>query len=82
MTMEKRLFAIVLAFALLFGATSLWAGGGKEAAVEAKVIKVGYTAPFTGSAAEFGTNGWRGVQLALEDINKTSNNSPTSEYTQ
>lgn len=36
----------------------------------AKVIKIGYTAPFTGSAAEFGVNGWRGVQLALEEINK------------
>jgi len=39
-------------------------------AQSSKVIKVGYTAPFTGAAAEFGTNGWRGVQLALEDINK------------
>jgi branched-chain amino acid transport system substrate-binding protein len=37
--------------------------------VAADVIKIGYTAPFTGSAAEFGTNGWRGVQMALEDIN-------------
>jgi len=36
----------------------------------AKVIKIGYTAPFTGSAAEFGVNGWRGIQLALEEINK------------
>ena len=71
MTMEKRLFTIVLALVLLFGATSLWARGGQEATAKAKVIKVGYTAPFTGSAAEFGTNGWRGVQLALEDINKT-----------
>jgi len=35
-----------------------------------EVIKVGYTAPFTGAAAEFGTNGWRGVQLALEEINQ------------
>ena len=35
----------------------------------ADVIKIGYTAPFTGSAAEFGTNGWRGVQIALEEIN-------------
>jgi len=71
MTMEKRFFTIVLALALLFVVTSLWAGGGQEPAKEVKVIKVGYTAPFTGSAAEFGTNGWRGVQLALEDINKT-----------
>ncbi|MBW2302071.1 MAG: ABC transporter substrate-binding protein, partial [Deltaproteobacteria bacterium] len=28
-------------------------------------------APFTGPAAEFGTNGWRGIQLALEEINET-----------
>ena len=34
-----------------------------------KVIKIGYTAPFTGPAAEFGTNGWRGIQIALEEIN-------------
>lgn len=33
------------------------------------VIKIGYTAPFTGPAAEFGTNGWRGIQIALEEIN-------------
>ena len=65
MTMEKRLFTIVLALVLLFGATSLWARGGQESAAKAKVIKVGYTAPFTGSAAEFGTNGWLGVQLML-----------------
>jgi len=36
----------------------------------AKVIKIGYTAPFTGSAAEFGVNGWRGITLALQEINK------------
>lgn len=34
------------------------------------VVKIGYCAPFTGSAAEFGTNGWRGIQLALEDIER------------
>jgi len=32
-------------------------------------VKIGYSAPFTGAAAEFGTNGWRGIQLALEEIN-------------
>ncbi len=32
-------------------------------------IRIGYTAPFTGAAAEFGNNGWRGILLALEDIN-------------
>jgi len=70
MRMERRFVPIILAFVLLFFGTSLWAGGGEERAAEAKIIKIGYTAPFTGSAAEFGTNGWRGVQLALEDINK------------
>ncbi len=63
-----KALAIVAALLLLAGVT--WAGGAKEgAASSAKVIKIGYTAPFTGSAAEFGTNGWRGVQLALEEIN-------------
>lgn len=33
------------------------------------IIKIGYTAPFTGTAAEFGTNGWRGISIALEEIN-------------
>jgi branched-chain amino acid transport system substrate-binding protein len=64
----KRLIVLVLLFA--FAGAGLWAGGGGETAAKGKVIKVGYTAPFTGSAAEFGTNGWRGVQLGLEDINK------------
>jgi branched-chain amino acid transport system substrate-binding protein len=71
MSMEKRLATIVLVLLFVFAGSGLWAGGGGEGAAAAKVIKVGYTAPFTGSAAEFGTNGWRGVQLALEDINKT-----------
>ena len=34
------------------------------------LIHIGYTAPFTGPAAEFGNNGWRGILLALEEINK------------
>lgn len=33
------------------------------------VIRIGYVAPFTGPAAEFGTNGWRGVQIALDEVN-------------
>lgn len=36
----------------------------------AGTIKIGYTAPFTGSAAEFGVNGWRGVETALDEINE------------
>jgi branched-chain amino acid transport system substrate-binding protein len=35
-----------------------------------EVIKIGYTAPFTGPAAEFGNNGYKGILLALQDINK------------
>jgi len=54
---------LVLAAALVLSSCK---AGGKAAG---NVIKIGYTAPFTGSAAEFGTNGWRGVQLALEEIN-------------
>ncbi len=33
------------------------------------IIKIGYVAPFTGPAAEFGTNGWRGVQIAVDEVN-------------
>jgi len=40
------------------------------AASETGEIQIGYTAPFTGAAAEYGNNGWRGILLALEDINK------------
>jgi branched-chain amino acid transport system substrate-binding protein len=39
-------------------------------AAETDVIRIGYSAPFTGAAAEYGNNGWRGILLALEDINK------------
>jgi len=50
-----------------------WATGGQvirqALAATPQTIKVGYTAPFTGAAAEFGINGWRGIQLALEEIN-------------
>jgi len=53
---------------LLLGVLA-WASGG-EGEKAAKSIKIGYTAPFTGSAAEFGVNGWRGVQLALADLNQ------------
>jgi len=33
-------------------------------------IRIGYTAPFTGTAAEYGNNGFRGILLALMEINK------------
>lgn len=33
------------------------------------VIKIGYVAPFTGPAAEFGINGWRGMQIAVDEVN-------------
>jgi branched-chain amino acid transport system substrate-binding protein len=66
----KRAARYLVAVAVLLLAAALgWSTGGPgEKAM--KAIKVGYTAPFTGSAAEFGVNGWRGVQLALEEINK------------
>jgi branched-chain amino acid transport system substrate-binding protein len=39
-------------------------------AIETGEIRIGYTGPLTGAAAEFGNNGWCGIQLALEEINK------------
>ncbi len=62
----KRITAVVfmlcLAVAFLMGSTTT--------VLAEDVIKIGYTAPFTGSAAEFGTNGWRGIQIAMDDINE------------
>ena len=55
---------------LVITATAMVLLGLNTPGFTAKVIKIGYTAPFTGSAAEFGVNGWRGVQLALEEINE------------
>jgi branched-chain amino acid transport system substrate-binding protein len=69
MAKSNRLIAWAV-LTLLLVALAGWAGGKQEGVAGAKTIKVGYTAPFTGSAAEFGVNGWRGVQLALEDINR------------
>lgn len=66
--MSKATKLFVLLAVLLAAATLVWAGSGPGEKA-GKVIKIGYTAPFTGSAAEFGTNGWRGVQLALDEIN-------------
>lgn len=62
----KNLVKILLVSSLV-GVVFIVLGLGVE---NAEVIKVGYTAPFTGPAAEFGTNGWRGVQLAVEDVNE------------
>ncbi len=33
-------------------------------AADPRVIKIGYTAPFTGPVAEYGANGWRGILMA------------------
>jgi branched-chain amino acid transport system substrate-binding protein len=67
--MGKVTRLMVAAVVLLAGAALVWSAGGPGEKEAGKVIKIGYTAPFTGSAAEFGTNGWRGIQLALEEIN-------------
>ena len=39
-------------------------------ASETSEIRIGYTAPFSGTTAEYGNNGWRGILLALMEINK------------
>ena len=61
--MRKWYFA---AFAVMSLVLMMITGG---PALAEDVIKIGYTAPFTGSGAEYGTNGWRGMQLALEELN-------------
>ena len=58
--MKLKLMMVIGMVAVLALALPAWG---------ADTIKIGYTAPFTGSAAEFGTNGWRGVQIALDEIN-------------
>ena len=62
--MKRKNLSLFLLAVLVMAALSLSTPG-----FAADVIKIGYTAPFTGSAAEFGTNGWRGIQIALDEIN-------------
>lgn len=62
--MKRLKTGMLLVTAVVFGIISIC-----SSAFAADVIKIGYTAPFTGSAAEFGTNGWRGIQMALDEIN-------------
>ena len=64
-SLRRTTLTIIMVAAIAVGGCSFL-----SLAAEPEVIKVGYTAPFTGTAAEFGTNGWRGVQLALEEINE------------
>jgi len=64
--------SFVAVLAVLGLSSSTWAA--------AKMIKIGYTAPFTGAAAELGTNGWCGIQLALEDLNKKGINIKGETY--
>ena len=59
------IIAIVVVIAVVGGVWAYYATRPKKPAV----IKIGYIAPFTGPAAEFGTNGWRGVAIALDEIN-------------
>jgi len=62
--MKRKKLSLFFLAVLVMAALSITTPGSA-----ADVIKIGYTAPFTGSAAEFGTNGWRGVQIALDEIN-------------
>ena len=62
----KKLGQTLILSALIFSILPMIPGS----AAETEFIDIGYTAPFTGAAAEFGNNGWRGILLALEEINK------------
>ena len=42
----------------------------EEVVSENNVIKIGYVAPFTGPAAEFGINGQRGIEIAVDEVNE------------
>ncbi len=55
-------FTIVLTISVLMISPTI--------AGETGEIRIGYTAPFTGTAAEYGNNGFRGILLALKEINK------------
>lgn len=57
---------VVIVVAVIAGVAYWWM---TQPVGEENVIKIGYTAPFTGPAAEFGTNGWYGIEIALEEIN-------------
>jgi branched-chain amino acid transport system substrate-binding protein len=65
----RKTARLLILLAVLLAAVTLVLSSCKPGEKAGPTIKIGYTAPFTGSAAEFGTNGWRGVQLALEEIN-------------
>jgi len=62
------LIAVIIAVIVVVGSVLGWYFTRPPAAP--RVIKIGYSAPFTGPAAEFGTNGWRGISIALEEINE------------
>ena len=66
MTRATRLFVCIA----LLGVIAVWGWSSPTIAIASDVIKIGYTAPFTGAGAEYGTNGWRGIQFALDDINE------------
>jgi branched-chain amino acid transport system substrate-binding protein len=63
--MYVAIFIVVLAIATA-GSYWYYTSLKKE---EVEYIKIGYIGPFTGAAADYGTNGWRGVEIALEEIN-------------
>jgi branched-chain amino acid transport system substrate-binding protein len=69
---KKNIAIIIIAVVVIaIGSVLAWYFMMRPAApgVTPRVIKIGYSAPFTGPAAEFGTNGWRGISIALEEIN-------------
>src|SRR4030042_2762137 len=65
MSKAKKLLLLLVVLLLATTLVLTSCKGGKAG----NVIKIGYTAPFTASAAHVGTNGWRGVQLALGGSN-------------
>jgi branched-chain amino acid transport system substrate-binding protein len=75
----KKLPKLLLVLVLV-GAMAVLGLSSSALAADPKVIKIGYTAPFTGAGAEYGTNGWRGIQLALDEVNKKGINIQGKQY--
>ncbi len=65
--MKQRIFSIILVIALISGLV-VFSGCGKK---QEKVIKIGAILPLTGPAAEWGLNQKQGMELAIEEINKS-----------
>ncbi|MDI6883454.1 MAG: ABC transporter substrate-binding protein, partial [Patescibacteria group bacterium] len=67
--MSKTLQTILGIVALVILTGAIWYGVSRKPAEEG-VIKIGVISPLTGLAAEYGTETQKGLDLAVEELNK------------